>query len=53
MLAARGSRETERGIERIDDPTLVEKLREKARQVAARAMAVAVMLTLAALLLPE
>ncbi|MCA9742318.1 MAG: hypothetical protein H6695_18220 [Deferribacteres bacterium] len=53
MLAARGSRETDKGIERIKDTELIAKLRIQARQVASRAMLVAVILTLSSLLLPD
>ena len=51
-LAARGTRETEQGVEAIADPGLVQRLKQKARRVHVQSLAFAGALTALALLVP-
>jgi hypothetical protein len=51
-LAARGTRETERGVEAIADPGLVQRLTEKAKRVHVQSLAFAVVATVLGLLIP-
>ena len=53
VLAARGQRETESGIEAVKDKTLLDTLQNQASSLSVRAIAVALALTAVALLLPE
>ena len=51
-LAARGQREGERGVEKIDDSWLVRQLRRQAREVLVEAVLAAALLTGITLMLP-
>jgi hypothetical protein len=51
-LAARGQREGERGVEKIEDSWLVRQLRRQAREVLIEAALGAVLLTGITLMLP-
>jgi hypothetical protein len=45
VLAARGARETEKGIRKIGDKNLIAMLRKQARKVTLEALVIAIMLT--------
>jgi hypothetical protein len=51
-LAARGARETERGVEPVTDPWLTGQLRRQARSILVQAVLAATVLTALTLLLP-
>lgn len=52
-LAARGTCNMDTGEERLDDATLIEQLRTKARRIHLRALITAVVITLLALAFPR
>lgn len=52
-LAARGTCNMDKGEERLDDETLIEQLRGKARSIHLRALITAVVITLLALAFPR
>ncbi len=52
-MAARGTRNLDNGEEPLDDPTLVERLRHKARRINRRALITALVVTLLALVFPR
>ncbi|MBD0327120.1 MAG: hypothetical protein ICV68_11850 [Pyrinomonadaceae bacterium] len=51
-LAARGMRNMDTGEERINDESLIEKLRDKARRINRRALVTAITITVLALAFP-
>lgn len=51
-LASRGQRQTERGVEAVEDAWLASQLRRQAREVVLEAALLAIFLTGVALLLP-
>jgi hypothetical protein len=51
-LAARGTRETERGVVAVADPGLVRRLKEKAKRVHVQSLGFAVVVTVLVLLIP-
>ena len=52
-MAARGTRNMDAGEERLDDDSLIEKLRGKARRINRRALITAAAATLVALAFPQ
>ena len=52
-MAARGTRNMDTGGEKIEDETLIEKLRGKARRINRRALITAIVITFLALVFPQ
>ena len=52
-MAARGTRNMDAGEEKIEDETLIEHLRGKARSIHRRALITAIVITLVVLVFPQ
>jgi hypothetical protein len=52
-MAARGTRNMDKGEEKLEDETLIEQLRTKARRIHLRALITAIVITLLALAFPR
>ena len=52
-MAARGTRNLDKGEEKIEDESLVERLRAKARSINRRALVTALIITLLSFVFPQ